>query len=89
MSDLRDVELRGNVPKRLAQLIDALQQARGLPSRMDVVIPVLEAYVNGELHSAMLLCRMAGVNPADSASSGDDPVIPRLGDAGLRSRGSL
>lgn len=89
MSEVREAELRGNVPKRLLQLIDALQQARGHTNRMDVVIPVLEEYVERELHFATLLCRMAGVNPADSASSGDDAVIPRLGVGEPRSRGSL
>ena len=89
MSDLREAELRGNVPKRLLQLIDALQQARGHTNRMDVVIPVLEEYVERELHFATLLCRMAGVNPSDSEASGDVAVIPRLGDGAPRNRGSL
>lgn len=88
MSDLRDTELRGNVPKRLLQLIDALQQARGHTTRMDVVIPVLQEYVERELHAATLLVRMARGNPDDSETDGLDPVLPRLGVAVTRTRGA-
>lgn len=87
MNDLREAELRGNVPKRLLQLIDALQQARGHTNRMDVVIPVLEAYVERELHAATLLVRMARGNPDDSETDGVDMVLPRSGVGIPRTRG--
>ena len=88
MNDLREAELRGNVPKRLLQLIDALQQARGHTNRMDVVIPVLEAYVERELHAATLLVRMARGNPDDSESGTEETSLPRLGVGPLRTRGA-
>ena len=79
MNDLRDSELRGNVPKRLMQLIDALKQAKGLQNNMDVVIPVLEEYVERELHIATLLVRMARGNPDESESDSENTSLPRLG----------
>ena len=89
MSEIRDVELRGNIPKDLLQLLDALMQAGGHSNRMDVVIPVLWEFANRKVHEATLLLRMARVNPFESEPAGEDSVIPRLGDAAPRNRGSL
>ena len=41
MSDLRDTELRGNIPRRLMELIDAVAHAKGFQSRPDVAWSVL------------------------------------------------
>ena len=87
MSEPRDAELRGNVPKKLLQMIDALMQAGGYDNRMDVVVPVMQDYVDKKLHEATMLCRMAGVNPFESEPIGDDLVLPRLGVVVTRSRG--
>jgi hypothetical protein len=61
-SEPRDAEFRGNVPTRLLKLIDAVAQADGM-GRMEWAIPVLEREVERRLHSATVLCRMAGINP--------------------------
>lgn len=62
MAEVRDTEFRGNVPKRLLELIDACAQAEGI-GRMEWAIPILEAEVKRRLHMATVLCRMAGINP--------------------------
>ena len=67
MNDLREAELRGNVPKRLLQLIDALQQARGHTNRMDVVIPVLEAMWSASCMP--LLCSSAWLEAIQTSRS--------------------
>lgn len=63
MSDLREVEIRFLVTRRLATLIDALMLADGLAARNDWVIPVLEAEANRRVHAATVLLRCAGINP--------------------------
>lgn len=72
MANPSDVELRGQVPRRLMELIDALQQADGHSSRMEWVIPVLEREVNARVHGATLLLRIAGINPLAREPSGKD-----------------
>lgn len=66
MSDLRDTELRGNIPRRLMELVDAVAQAKGYQTRFDWLVPLLEAEVAREVHAATLLLRMARINPLAS-----------------------
>lgn len=70
MSDLRDTELRGNIPRRLMELLDAVAHAKGL-NRFDWLIPVLEKECAREVHEATLLLRMARINPLDSERNAD------------------
>lgn len=72
MSDLRDTELRGNIPKSLMVLIDALSQADGHASRFDWLIPVLQAEADRRVHAATVLLRIAGINPLQSARRPSD-----------------
>lgn len=72
MANPSDVELRGQVPRRLMELIDALTQADGHSSRMEWVIPVLQREVDARVHRATLLLRIAGINPLARESSGTD-----------------
>ena len=72
MANPSDVELRGQVPRRLMELIDALQQADGHSSRMDWVIPVLQREVDARIHGATLLLRIARINPLLMDASGMD-----------------
>lgn len=72
MSDLRDTELRGNVPRRLMELVDAVAQAKGYQSRFDWLVPLLEAEVAREVHAATLLLRMARINPLESDAARKD-----------------
>ena len=65
MSELRDVEFRGNVTRELMQLIDACAQADDV-SRMEWAIPVLKREAERRLHSATVLLRIAGINPLAS-----------------------
>lgn len=65
MAETRDSEIRFNVSRRLAQLIDALVQSKGLQGRAELLTPIIEALVDKELHEATILLRMAGINPAD------------------------
>lgn len=72
MANPSDVELRGQVPRRLMELIDALTQADGHSSRMEWVIPVLQREVDARVHGATLLLRIAGINPLAREPSGTD-----------------
>lgn len=69
----RDAELRGMIPRSLADLIDAAMIADGQESRMDVVIPLLWEALQKRLHAATVLCRVARVNPFESDADGTAP----------------
>lgn len=64
------IELCVDIPEELAQRIDALMLVGKLKSRADYVIPVLSAAVDAEFHRAILLLRMARINPLESTSVG-------------------
>lgn len=65
MPEPRDAEFRGNVPRRLLELIDAIAQVDGM-SRMEWAVSVLEPEVKRRIHAATMLCRMASINPTDT-----------------------
>lgn len=65
MAEPRDTEIRFNVTRTLAQHVDALVQAKGLQGRAELLTPVIEAMVEKHIHEAIVLLRMAGINPAD------------------------
>lgn len=66
----RTAELRGLIPHALMEGLDAIALADGKEGRMDVLIPVLQRYVDERLHAATLLCRMANINPLRSDAVG-------------------
>lgn len=66
----KETELRVDIPEELAQRIDALMMVGKLKSRADYVVPILTAAVDAEFHKAILLLRMARINPLDSTSGG-------------------
>jgi len=66
----KETELRVDIPEELAQRIDALMPVGKLKSRADYVVPILTAAVDAEFHKAILLLRMARINPLDSTSAG-------------------
>jgi len=72
MSDLREVELRFLVPRKLAETIDALLQVDGHQARADWVIPVLQAECDRRVHAATVLLRVCGINPLASVRTPDD-----------------
>jgi hypothetical protein len=67
------IELRVDIPEELAQRIDALMLVGKLKSRADYVVPILTAAVDAEFHKAILLLRMARINPLDSTDTGTKP----------------
>jgi len=64
------IELRVDIPEELAQRIDALMLVGKLKSRADYVVPILTAAVDAEFHKAILLLRMARINPLESTDGG-------------------
>jgi len=70
MSDIRDSELRGNVPRRFLELLDAVAQADGV-GRMEVVMAVVGPELERRVHAATVLLRCVGVNPLDSDRGAD------------------
>lgn len=65
MAETRDTEIRFNVTRTLALRIDALVQAERLQGRAELLTPVIEALVEKRIHEAIVLLRMAGINPSD------------------------
>lgn len=65
MAEPRDIEIRFSVTKTLAQRIDALVQAESLQGRAELLTPIIESLVEKKIHEAIVLLRMAGINPAD------------------------
>jgi metal-responsive CopG/Arc/MetJ family transcriptional regulator len=72
MAEPRDVELRLNIDRTLAVRLDALVQAKKLNSRADLLLPLIQAMVTQEIHEAMVLLRIAGINPSDPLPGGPD-----------------
>ena len=72
MSDLREVELRFFVPRKLAETVDALMQVDGHQARADWVIPVLQAECDRRVHAATVLLRCVGINPLLVVRTPDD-----------------
>lgn len=68
----RDTELRGMVPRRLMEMLDAVSQAKGHQSRFDWLVPLLEAEVEREIHAATVLLRIANINPLATERRGRD-----------------
>ena len=64
------IELRIDIPKRLAVRIDALMMVNNLKSRYDYVVPELTKVTDEAIHKATVLLRCAGINPLASADSG-------------------
>lgn len=55
-------ELRVMIPLDLMQRLDACMRSKGMESRADWVIPVIDAAIQKEVHAATLLLRMCRVN---------------------------
>jgi len=89
MAEPRDSEIRFNVSRRLAQLIDALVQSKGLQGRAELLTPIIEALVDKELHEATILLRMAGINPADPDAPRTQARIMRGDDAQASASGAV
>lgn len=70
MSDIRDSELRGNVPRRFLELLDAVAQADGV-GRMEVVLSVVGPELERRIHAATILLRVCGINPLQSDRGSD------------------
>lgn len=65
MAEPRDTEIRFSVTRTLAQRIDALVQAESLQGRAELLTPIIEALVEKKIHEAIVLLRMANINPLD------------------------
>ena len=81
MAEPRDAEIRFNVTRRLASLVDALVQSKGSQGRAELLEPIVRALVEKELHEATILLRMAGINPADPESGREKARIHRAEEA--------
>lgn len=71
------VELRGEVPRELMDVIDAVVQATPGASRMSVVRQILAEWVERKVHEATLIQRVRRGN-----GSGAEPGRSRAGSAG-------
>jgi hypothetical protein len=57
------VELRGECPRQIVNVLDAVSMARD-KTRTALVNEILGAWADKVLHESMLVHRIAGVNPA-------------------------
>lgn len=63
------VELRGDCPREIVDVLDAVSMARN-KTRTQLVNEILGAWAEKALHEAMLVCRVRPVNPQRAESSG-------------------
>jgi hypothetical protein len=65
-------ELRVDIPDQLASLLDAVLMAKFGKNgkRADIVVPVLAAMVDKEVHEATVLLRCARINPLAAEPTG-------------------
>lgn len=61
-------ELRLEVPREDVSVLDGFCAATGR-SRSDVIRSLLSSWSRDRLHEAIVICRVAGVNPAESEIS--------------------
>ena len=71
-TDIRDSELRGTVPRRFLELLDAVAQAHGM-GRMELVMSVVEPELERRIHAATVLLRCVGINPLASDRGAERP----------------
>jgi hypothetical protein len=69
MAPRRSVELRGEVPRDLIDVIDAVALARGV-TRIDLVQQILSRWARERVHEANVIHRVTGGNPPLSESNG-------------------
>jgi hypothetical protein len=71
-------ELRGECPRWILSVLDAVVMARGGQSagvhRATIVNEVLTEWAEKKRHEAMLVHRLAGVHPTDSDAGGMVPL---------------
>lgn len=66
-----DVELRGDMPRRIIDVVDAVSVARRL-SRNKLVQEILSAWVDEQLHVVQVIQRVVG---RQSGASGDEGSV--------------
>lgn len=64
------VELRGEAPRRVVEVLDAVWMARNMTSRTALVNEILNDWATKVVHEASVVARVAGLNPMDSESGG-------------------
>lgn len=65
MSDAHAVELRGMIPREVADVLDAISVARRM-SRIELATEVLAHYAKEQVHVARVLVAVTGANPCRS-----------------------
>lgn len=65
------IELRGNCPRFIVDVLDAVSQSRRM-SRTELVNEVLKTWARGAVHQSMLIARVTKGNPQLSDSSWSD-----------------
>ena len=63
-------ELRGECPRSIVNVLDAISMARGFPTRNALVNQILTEWVDKVLHEHSVLQRVVGINPAGSEAAG-------------------
>lgn len=57
LSGALKVELRGDIPRDVADVLDAVSQAKRIP-RMELVNSILQGWADEKLHEAILVVRV-------------------------------
>ena len=83
MSDTRDSELRGNVPRAFLERLDAVAMADDI-SRMELVMSIVGPELERRIHRATVLLRVVGINPLASDRGADERAAATLGNEQTR-----
>lgn len=63
-------ELRGDCPKSVLAVLDAVSMARGMNSRMPLVNEILSEWAKNKVHEASLITRLTRDYPQPPEASG-------------------
>lgn len=66
--DTNLVELRGMAPRDLVEVLDVISASRRQP-RIDLVLEILQAWVDQRVHEASLVHRLSASNPRATDSA--------------------
>lgn len=68
MVNERTTEIRLELPAGECSVMDGYSQATG-KSRTQVLREILQRWSDAKKHEAILICRVAGINPVDTESN--------------------
>ena len=72
-----DVELRGMMPRKVIDVLDAVSGARRM-ARNELALEVLQAWANEQVHIARIVQRVAGHQSATNGIEADSRYVKKI-----------